>query len=194
MISPSYNNPSIYSVPLCKQVSLCNNNPSASPAPLCKGSRRAATEGLSVPARLTFFKRFRQPRHDPFLSQSFRKKPTCRTSQPLRQNQRFRHRPLTGEAFNPKPNAHRHRMRFKSQNPAKNNPAESRAFCGVSFGKIRSQNVFPRVIKFSRRLPYLTASKAASRAAIRSSASSMPMDRRMVLGLMPCSASSASFS
>ena len=156
---------------------------------------RAATEGLSVPARLTFFESFRQPRHDPFLSQSLRKKTDPpKTSQPLRQNQRFRHRPLTGEAFNPKPNAHRHRRRFKSQNPAKNNPAESRAFCGVSFGKIRSQNVFPRVIKFSRRLPYLTASKAASRAAIRSSASSMPMDRRMVLGLMPCSASSASFS
>lgn len=118
-------------------------------APLCKGSCRAATEGLSVPARLTFFESFRQPRHDPFLSQSLRKKTDPpKTSQPLRQNQRFRHRPLTGEAFNPKPNAHRHRRRFKSQNPAKNNPAESRAFCGVSFGKIRSQNVFPYSITF----------------------------------------------
>ena len=41
-------------------------------------------------------------------------------------------------------------------------------------------------------ISYLIASNAASSAAIRSSAFSIPIDRRIVFGLMPCSSSSSS--
>lgn len=41
---------------------------------------------------------------------------------------------------------------------------------------------------------YFIAAKAPSRAVIRSSMCSVPIDRRIVLGLIPCSASSASLS
>lgn len=66
------------------------------------------------------------------------------------------------------------------------------------FSTIR--NLIPSILQYrgsgnnprNRPFRYLTASNAASSAAIRSSAFSIPTERRIVFGLMPCSDSSSS--
>ena len=64
--------------------------------------------------------------------------------------------------------------------------------------KYAKSSIFPfteiwsQKFRFLMLLSYFTASNAASRAAIRSSTFSIPMERRMVFGLMPWSRSSSS--